>query len=118
MRISIEHRVVRSGWLFKLTYHAVDCTVHFTHEERQIIRQHRLGSTALLTRRPATAKVDDRDEQFTLSVNHLLAGTDRFLSANPSAAKGYQAELLAALEQLKAWLQDNAESATRAVVEL
>lgn len=118
MRISIEHSVVRSGWLFKKTYHAVDCTVHFTHEERQIIRQHRLGSTALLSRRPATAKVDDRDEQFTLLLNHLFSGTDRFLLANPSAAKTYHVELLAALEQLKAWLGDNAESDKRSVVEL
>lgn len=118
MRISIEHHLIRQGWLFRTTYHAVRTEAHFTHEETQIIRQHRLGSTTLLERRPASARVDDRGEQFVLQVGHLVAGPDLFLTANPSAAKQYHAELLQALDTLKAWLSDNAEQGARDVVEL
>lgn len=117
MRVSIQHHTVRQGWPFKVTYHAVDLSVHFTHEETQIIRQRRLERSVLLERRPATAKVDDRDTRFTLLVGDLRRGTDRFLTANPAAAKRYQDELLLALEQLKHWLSDNADEAPRTVVE-
>lgn len=117
MRVSIEHATVRRGFVLKTTYYAVDLSVHFTHEETQIIRQRKLEKAVLLERRPATAKVDDRDDKFTLTVAKLQAGTDRFLTANPAAAKQYQAELLIALEQLKVWLTLNAETGERTVVE-
>lgn len=117
MRVSISHETVRQGWLFKTTYYAVDLQVHFTHEETQIIRQRKLEKSVLLERRPATAKVDDRDEKFTLAVGMLQKGTDRFLTATPATAKLYQAELLIALEQLKGWLSLNAETGERIVVE-
>lgn len=118
MRISITHHAVRRGLLFRRTFYAVDLLVHFTHEETQIIRQRRLEDAVLLERRPATAKVDDRDDRFILRVAHLTSGADRFLTATPAAAKVYQAELLEALEQLKLWLGANAEVAERTVVEL
>lgn len=117
MRVSIEHHTVQRGWLFKRTFYAVDCTIHFTHEETQIIRGRKLEKSVLLERRPATAKVDDRDEKFTLTVATLQRGTDRFLAANPGHAKLYQQELLGALEQLKSWLMVNAETGERTVVE-
>lgn len=118
MRVSIAHETIRKGLLFKTTYYAVDCTVAFTHEETQIIRQRKLEKSVLLERRPATAKVDDRDDKFTLAVTHLQKGTDRFLTATPANAKLYQEELLAALEQLKIWLQANADEGEKIVVEL
>ena len=118
MRVAIEHHSIRRGWLFRTTYYAVDLTVHFTHEEKQIIRQRKLETSVLLERRPATAKVDDRDEKFTLLVEHLVRGTDRHLTANPASAKLYQEELLAALEMLKTWVTLNADEAERTVVEL
>lgn len=117
MRVSIDHDTVHKGWLFKTTYYAVDLSVHFTHEETQIIRQRKLEKAVLLERRPATAKVDDRDEKFILTVSTLQRGTDRFLTATPAAAKLYQEDLLAALEQLKQWLNLNAETGERTVVE-
>lgn len=117
MRVSIENHTVRKGLVLKTTYYAVDCTVHFSHEETQIIRQRKLETSVLLERRPATAKTDDRDEKFTLCVSHLVRGTDRFLTANPGQAKIYQENLLAALEQLKLWLTVNADEAGRTVVE-
>ena len=118
MRISIEHHTIRKGLLFKTTYYEVHLTVAFTHEEKQIIRQRNLLKTKLVDRRPATAKVDDRDEKFELRVEHLMDGrTDRFLCATPSKAKIYEDNLLAMLSQMKLWLDDNAETGSRTVVE-
>jgi len=119
MRITLDHQTVRKGWILKTTYYAVDLSVAFTHEEKQIIRQRGLLKTKLADRRPATAKVDDRDEKFELRVEHLLEGrSDRFLCATPSKAKIYEEDLLAMLQQMKLWLTDNAETGTRTVVEL
>ena len=118
MRVSIDHRSVERGWLFKTTYYEVHLTVAFTHEEKQIIRQRRLGETKLLDRRPADAKVDDRDERFELKVGDLINGaTDRFRAATPSQAKIYEDELLVVMAELKRWLEDNAETGGRTVVE-
>lgn len=119
MRISIKHNTVRQGLLFKTTYYEVLLTVLFTHEEIQIIRQRKLMQTKLLDRRPATAKVDDRDSKFELKVGDIVNGkTDRFLCATPSAAKRYEEMLLDTLQQLKLWISDNADEADDFVVEL
>ncbi|MFZ7093731.1 hypothetical protein [Primorskyibacter sp. 2E233] len=119
MRISISHDTVQRGWLFKTTYYEVSLSVALTHEEKQIIRQRNLQKTKLLDRRPADAKNDARDEKFELRVEHVLTGrTDRFLCATPSRAKIYEDNLLAMLGQMKLWLDDNAETGARTVVEL
>ncbi|MEL7257711.1 MAG: hypothetical protein AAFN80_07685 [Pseudomonadota bacterium] len=118
MRVSVDHHPIRKGWILKKTYHEVHLTVAFTHEEKQIINQRNLGKFKLLDRRPATAKVDDRDEKFELRVEHLMDGKiDRFLCATPSQSKIYEDHLLDALAQMKLWLEDNAETAERTVVE-
>lgn len=118
MRVSISHHDVRKGFLFKRTFYAVDLAVAFTHEETQIISMRRLADTKLLDRRPATARVDDRDERFELRLRDLINGrTDRFLCATPSAAKIYEDDLLRVMAQVKLWVGDNAESGGRTVVE-
>lgn len=117
MRVSISHSTVRRGFVLKSTYHVVELEVHFSHEERQVIRQRKLEQTVLLERRPAHAKVDERDDKFTLLVGQLGKGPDRFLTANPGEAKAYQAQLLLALEQLKDWVTLNADEAQRTVIE-
>lgn len=118
MRVSITHETVRKGWLFKTTYHAVELSVAFSHEEKQIIRQRNLRHTKLLDRRPATAKVDDRNEKFELRLADIADGqTDRFLCATPSKAKLYEEALLSVMQQLKLWLNDNADTGDRTVVE-
>lgn len=118
MRVSIDHHTIRKGLLFKKTYYEVHLTVAFTHEEKQIIRGRGLLKTKLVDRRPANAKVEDRDEKFELRVEHLMDGrTDHFLCATPSKAKIYEEDLLSVLEQMKLWLDDNAETGTRTVVE-
>ena len=119
MRVTIDHSEVRRGLLFKKTFHVVTLTVAMSHEEKQIVRLRRLGGVKLLDRRPADARVDDRDQKFELRVEHLLNGRpDAFFCATPSAAKIYEDELLRMLTQLKAWIGDNAEGAPRRVVEL
>lgn len=119
MRISISHHDIRKGFFLPKTFHEVRLSVAFSFEEKQIIKQRRLAQTKLLDRRPATAKVDDRDEQFELHLSDLLDGReDRFLCRTPSAAKIYEEDLLAVLSQVKAWIGDNAESGGRTVVEL
>lgn len=119
MRVSIDHYTIRKGLLFKKAYYEVHLTVAFTHEEKQIIRGRGLLQTKLVDRRPANARVDDRDSKFELRVEHLMDGrTDQFLCATPSKAKIYEEDLLSVLEQMKLWLDDNAETGTRTVVEL
>ena len=118
MRVSLKHGSVVRGLLFKKTLYEVSCTVLFTHEEIQILRQRNLLQTKLMDRRPATAKIDDRDAQFALLINDLINGkTDRFLLPNPSAAKRYEETLLMALQELKLWISDNAELGDDFVVE-
>ena len=118
MRVSITHHAVRKGFILRTTYYDVHLSVAFSHEELQIIRMRNLADTLLMERRPANAKVDDRDAKFELRLKHILNGkTDRFLCATPSAAKIYEDQLLAALNQVKLWIGDNAEVAGRTVVE-
>lgn len=118
VRVSITHHSVRRGFILKTTYYEVHLDVFFSHEEMQVIRQRNLAKTKLLDRRPANARVDDRDEQFELRLQDLMrARKDTFLCATPSAAKIYEDELLAALAQVKLWIGDNAEVANRTVVE-
>jgi len=118
MRVSISHHTIRKGWLLKTTYHEVHLSVAFSHEETQVIRQRNLLEIKLLDRRPADARNDARDDKFELRVKHLMnARIDRFLCATPSQAKIYEENLLDVLGQMKAWLDDNAETGTRRVVE-
>jgi hypothetical protein len=118
MRVSLSHHTVRKGILLKKTYHEVHVSVAFTHEEKQIIKQRGLLKTKLVDRRPADAKNDARDEKFELRVEHLMDGrTDRFLCATPSKSKIYEESLLAMLQQMKLWLEDNAETGTPTVIE-
>jgi len=118
MRVSIKHETVRRGAIFKKTYHEVSLTVLFSHEEIQIIRQRNLLKTKLLDRRPANAKVDDRDSKFEVKVADIINGkTDYFLCATPSDAKRYEEAMLDTLAQLKLWIGDNAETSDGIVVE-
>lgn len=118
MRVSVSHHTVRKGRIFKTTYYEVQLDVTFSHEEIQVIRERKLAKTKLLDRRPANARIDDRDELFELRLQDLMGPKpDRFLCATPSQAKIYEDELLAALAQVKLWIGDNAEVGDRTVVE-
>ena len=118
MRVSIKHETVRRGAVFKKTFYEVWVTVLLTHEEIQIVRQRNLLETKLMDRRPANAKVDDRDDKFALVVKGIINGkTDRFLCATPSDAKRYEERMLDTLSQLKLWISDNAETSEGIVVE-
>lgn len=114
----MSHHAVRRGFIVKTTYYEVHLSVAFSHEEIQVIRERNLSKTKLLDRRPADARVDDRDDKFELRLRDLMRGTpDRFLCATPSEAKIYEDALLSALAQVKLWIGDNAEVGQRTVVE-
>jgi len=118
MRVSIKHETVSRGAIFKKTFYEVRVTVLLSHEEIQIVRQRNLLSTKLLDRRPANAKVDDRDSKFELLVKDVINGkTDCFLCATPSDAKRYEERMLDILSQLKLLISDNAETSDGIVVE-
>jgi len=118
VRVSISHHTVRRGFVLKKAYHEVHLKVAFTHEEKQIIRQRGLLKTKILDRRPANAKNDARDEAFELRVEDLMdEKLDTFLCATPSQSKIYEESLLDALAQVKLWLDDNADTAGRTIVE-
>lgn len=118
MRVSIKHATVRRGAIFTKTFYEVRVTVLLSHEEIQIVRQRNLLQTKLLDRRPANAKVDDRDSKFELFVKDIINGkTDHFLCATPSDAKRYEEQMLDTLSQLKLWISDNAETSEGIVVE-
>lgn len=118
MRVSIKHETVRRGAVFKKTFYEVSVTVFLTHEEIQIVRQRNLLNTKLMDRRPANARVDDRDDKFALFVKDIVNGkTDRFLCATPSDAKRHEERMLNTLSELKIWISDNAETSEGIVVE-
>lgn len=105
--------------MLRRTYYEVRLSVAFSHEEIQILRMRDLLDTKLADRRPATARVDDRDDKFELRVRHLLNNrVDCFLCATPSKAKSYEEDVLAVLRQMKLWLEDNAELGRSQVEEL
>ena len=110
MRASVQHSSVRKGLILKKTYYEVTLQVAFSHEEMQVIRERKLAKTKLMDRRPATARIDDRDELFALHLRDLMKPhPDRFVCATPSEAKIYEDHLMAALAQVKLWIGDNAE---------
>jgi len=71
MRVSISHHTVRKGFVLKTTYYEVHLMVAFTHEEKQVIRQRNLLGSKLLNRRPANARLTDRDETLELRADQL-----------------------------------------------
>ncbi len=119
MRIAIRHEEVHEGRIFRKTFHDVCVTVDFTHEERQIITQRNLGEHILLDRLPAGADGEDDPDWYILKVKHLLERKpDRHRTANPHDAKVYEADLLAKLQEMKAWLEANADPGADRIVEL
>ncbi len=118
MRASVHHNSIRKGLIFKTTYYEVSLEVSFSHEEMQVIRERKLAKTKLMDRRPATARIDDRDELFALHLSDLMKPQpDRFLCKTPSEAKIYEDHLMAALAQVKLWIGDNAEVGASRTVE-
>ena len=119
MRISLGHEEVAEGRVFRRVFHDVCVTVHFTHEEQQIIKQRGLGEYVLLERNSAGMQMEDVPDWYTLKVRHLLERRpDRHRCANPAEAKAYEAQLTQALTNMKAWLEANAELGEARVFEL
>lgn len=119
MRVKIEHRELRTGFILKRPVHEVQLSVDFTHEEKQIIRQRRLEEHVLLERWPADAKADDDPDWYALKVGHLFERKpDRFRCTTPADAKAYEARLVEVMHAMKLWLDENAEPAGTTVFEI
>ena len=119
MRVKIESIEDKGGFIFKRPFVDVLLTVDFTHEEKQIVSQRELAEQVLLERVPASAKPEDDPDWYALKVKHLFERKpDKHRCAHPADAKLYQAELEAALQTLKLWLDDNAELGDGVVYEL
>lgn len=119
MRVKIEHAEIRVGWPFPRPRHEVYLTIHFTHEEKQIIRQRGLLEHHVIDRVPVDAQPDDDPDWYALKVGHLFERKpDKFRLKTPSDAKLYAAQLRDAMHCLKAWLDENAELGTPLVFEV
>ncbi len=114
MRVDIRHHERTDGWLSKKTYHVVDLTIHFTEEEKAIVRQRKLENDVILERRvpvdknPATFK--GMEHVFDLRIGKFARGeTDSYAFATPLEAKQYDAELREVLPRVKEYILQNAE---------
>jgi hypothetical protein len=112
MRVSIDHGEKTEGLVFKKNYYTVTTKVEFGEEEKQIIKQRKLSGFTVL-KRPVPANQDPRkvvgiEDIYDLRISKLVDGVDVYYLATVGEAKAYEADVKAALVQLKAFLQDNA----------
>lgn len=130
MKIKIEHVEKKSGMVFKKKHYGVAVTVDFNGEEKAIIEERKLQFDCILERgapsdvdpdkheerglgkKLLTAAVKGRDaNNFNMTINKLMKGTDTFWFTTPAEAKNYEATLKNdSLPGLKGWLTDNAET--------
>lgn len=119
MRVKIDHREIRKGFVLKTSFYEVSCQVQFTEVQRHVIQDRYLAGYVILERTPANARLDDDPDWFTLKIRHLLDGKiDRHLCADPVAAKNYEADLVDRLRLLKDFLEGNQELGGSRVIEL
>lgn len=130
MKITINHVEKKSGMVFKKKHYGVALTVNFNSEEQAIIDERKLQFDCILERgapsdvdpdkheerglgkKLLTAAVKGRDaNNFNMTINKLMKGTDTFWFTTPAEAKNYEVTLKNdSLPGLKGWLTDNAET--------
>ena len=113
MKVDISHGEKKKGLVFSKPIYGVSCSVTFTEEEQQIIKQHKLKDRIIQERRLSAdlneKKYYDREEKFYLRIKTLMKGPDVYYTWAPSDAKVYEAELIENLRELKHFLDGNAE---------
>ena len=128
MQIKIEHVEKKQGLIFKKTLYGVALTINFNGEEEGIIEQRKLQKDVILERGIpadvdadkhsnrgivkvlATAAVKGMDaNNFHLTINKLMVGTDTYFFETPLEAKQYEAELKELLPNFKEYIMGNAE---------
>jgi len=118
VRVSIRHREIIDGVLFKNPRHIVTCTVQFSFTERQVIKQRGLEQYVIMERLPADLKDGDNPEKHFLYIETLLRGPDEFKCSNPVSAKNYQEDLTEKLHDLRDFLVGNTELGEETAFEL
>ncbi len=113
MKVDIAHQESSKGLIFKKPLYGVSLSVVFSEEEQQIIKQHKLKDRIVLSR-PLSADLNydkwaDHEDKFYLRISTLMNGEDVYYSDAPSDAKEYEEHLVAALRDLKEFLDENAE---------
>lgn len=116
MRVSINHDEVSHGVFKKTIYHQVEVKVDFSEEELAIIKQNNLEDTIVLERtNTAYLKYDEElADIYPLKISDLMSKhSDIHALDTPLEAKQYEASLTEALQQLKAYIEENAEVETK-----
>lgn len=113
MRVTINHYEKKRSLRSWSKGHAISCKVEFTDEEKQIIKQSKIGDVIILNRPlPAGVKPDPSIGivDSPLKIKHLLEKEPNiYVVETPSEAKEYEAELTEVLKRLKEYIMDNAE---------
>lgn len=135
MKVDIKNRHERTGMLRKTDHYFVDVTVHFTEEEKQLIKQHNYGNQLLVQRINKQTEKEGpsglmgsvalmaKTAAFGLNDGHLrvhllLKGTDSHSLPDPLSAREYQAEVMESLRNLKAHLEGQSAGTEDSSVEL
>lgn len=108
MRVTISHREETRGMLKKTKLCAVEVSVQFSEEEKQIIDMWDLGGFIVVERRsPADLEVNE-EIGYPLRISHLLSGKETYVVGTPHMAKIFHEELKESLENLKEFITANA----------
>ena len=120
MRATIEHKTATSGMFSKKEQRQVQITVQFSAEEKAIITANDLADYTVLSRDPpAGTKNSDVEhygrEFYYLTLDALLNGPQTYPVDSNGHAKHYAAELVEAMEKLKAVIEVNREIGERMI---
>lgn len=119
MKVSIDHKEVSHGLVFKTQFTAVVVSVTFSDEEKAIIQQRKLSKYIVLERGPDAylrSKFEVKDPKhlaslggLDLSIANLLKGPDTYECQTPMHAKEYEGKVTEALKTLKGFIMGNAQ---------
>jgi len=119
MRLKIDHKEIRRGFILKKSFYEVSCQVGFTEVQLHVIQDRYLQDYVIMERLPANWRIDDDPDWFTLKIKHLLNGkVDHHLCSDPVTAKKYEADLIDRLRLLKEFLEGNEQLGGTKVIEL
>jgi len=113
MRVSIQHRERRAGFLRNVRQVEVVTSVQFSEEEKSIIWRRQLGDFIVIARHPNSHQAKRRElwnprprtDDFDLLVSSLMKGRpDTFACDTPVHAKAYERALVEALKELKSFI--------------
>lgn len=124
MQVEIDHNEKTVGFINKRNLYGVSVAVRFTEEQKAIIKLRRLEGVTVIKRDQDVKgnkhyKDLERDGFFNLTISKLYYGySDIHYFNTPSQAKQYEEEIRVGLNNLSAYIENNAEIGTRKVFEI